>query len=119
MFKLHVTAFDPHKAHYAAARDHVPVAHRRAQLAGVSHMHQRVVEAAEDADLDPSPIGIFWTRGTPYVGIAPGDAGEQLGDVEYGTPEERPRPILRTAHLAAHREAQGLYHSVLRQELGF
>jgi hypothetical protein len=101
----------------AAARRLLP-AHRRASLAAVQHLHERVSEAAERAGLDSGGLTVGWTRGVPQLGIQAGTAGDRLFDHEFGTHEHGPNPVLRTAARAARPGAQQRYEEELRRGLG-
>ena len=86
MFRIVDNAIAPKKAHFERALKRLPVAHRLAQHAGVTHLHGEATSALEKEGLDPSPVGVFWKKGTPYLGIEYGEDGDRLSDVEYGPP---------------------------------
>lgn len=117
MFRVTDNAIRPHKATFSSFHSRVDDAHRKAIHAGVSHVHQRLVEAAENAGLDASPLDVFYQNNVPFVGID-GEKDTGIGDVEFGTHENPPNPILRTAAFAAHHEANQVYGQVFNRELG-
>ena len=111
-------AFAPRKAHVERAIKRLPGAHRQAQLAGITHAHRLVTEAAEGAGLDSGPLRVFQGDGAPYVGIENGPNGDALFDHEFGTPESAPNPVLRTTLQAAHPAVGRTYADTLWRGLG-
>jgi hypothetical protein len=119
VFKIVDRAISPRKAHYQAALKRLPAAHAEAQELAIGHLHSRVAAETEGAGLDSSPLQVGWHKGRPHLGIAFGPAGDKLFDNEFGTPEEAPNPVLRTAITAHHPEANAIYGHALRSRLGF
>lgn len=117
--KIRDNATAPMRAAFEHAARRLPEAHRAAQHAGVTHLHQQLTAAAVDADLDPEPIVIAHRRGVPYVGIDQTPAGDTLADGEYGLPEEAPNPVLRQAAKQAMPAANDVYQRHLHHGLGF
>lgn len=118
MFRITDRAISPRKATFQTALKRLPAAHHVAQARAISHIHQQVTQAAEDAGLDSSPIRIGWHQSRAYLGIEHTPAGDQLFDHEFGTAEEGPSPTLRQAATAAHPAGSAIYHHSLRQRLG-
>lgn len=118
MFTLHDQMISPHKARLEAVRRILPQVHHQALEAGILHLHSRVSAAAEDAGIDPGLVQVGWNRGSPFLGIASGEAGDRLADLEYGTDREPPDPVLRTSLSSARRAAENVYRSHVRRSLG-
>ena len=97
----------------------LPAAHVVAQHAAVSHMHQSAVQAVNDAGFNTAPLGMFSQRGRMVIGIDDSPEGDALANVEYGTYDSPPNPVIRTAMRAAHPHATVVYNKVIRQEAGF
>lgn len=119
MFKIRDRAITPRKALFENALKRLPAAHLAAQEAGVSHLHQQMTSAAEDAGINSGPLVVARHKTHLYVGIEYGEAGDRLADVEFGRPESAPNPVLRTAATQAHPEASRRYQKTLRREMGF
>lgn len=118
MFSIKDRAISPRKVHYEAALKRLPAAHAEAQAVAIDHLHRHVSSEAEAAGLDSRPLQIGWHKGRPYLGIAFSPAGDQLFDSEFGTSEEAPNPVLRTAITAHHPAANALYGHALRSRIG-
>lgn len=118
IFTITDRAISPKKAHYEEALRRLPAAHRRAQSVAISHLHEQVSSAAQSAGLDSGPLKIGWKKGHAYLGIEHSPAGNRLFDAEYGTADEEPNPVLRTAAHAHHSAANALYGHHLRAGLG-
>lgn len=118
MFRITDRAISPHKARYQAALKRLPAAHVAAQSVAMTHLHEKVAQTAEEAGLDSSPLQVGWHKGRLHLGIEYGPAGDRLFDHEFGTPEQAPNPVLRTAVTAHHPAANALYGHTLRSRLG-
>lgn len=117
MFKINARAITSRKAHYEAALKHLPEVHRQAQEIGAAHLHAHAAQALEEAGLDSSPLKIGWQGPRVHLGIEHTPAGDALFDHEFGTEEEAPTPIMRTAITAAHPAANALYSFHMRSRL--
>lgn len=106
---------------FSNAQRKLPVAHHRAQVAGLDHLHQHAVQAAEDAGFSSGPVVTHWRGDVGIVGIDHTEDGDRLADNEFGHPDRdpNPNPVLRSAMSAAHGTASEIYRSTLRQEMGF
>ena len=109
MFRILDEAITPRKSSFETAVNRLHDSHRVAAHKATLHLHAHVSRAAEEAGLDPEPIKVFHDQGRPYVGIAHGEAGDKVADVEFGTPEEAPNPVLRHAHSAHQPGANAIY----------
>lgn len=115
------------------AQHRLPVAHQRAQRAGVAHLHQAAQEAATKSGFSKDALLVHSRAGALYVAIDHSEAGDALADNEFGAAvskippgvkpvdayaAERPNPVLRTAMAGVHKEASSIYRHTLRQEMG-
>jgi hypothetical protein len=118
MFRITDNAITPRRASFERALYRLPVAHRRAQMTALTHLHGAMAQAAEKAGHEPGAVVLSEHKGSPFVGIAHTPDGDRLADFEYGTPESAPSPVLRAAATTTRPGAQVIYDSVLRRELG-
>ena len=120
MFTFKDNAISPFRGQFAQAEKRFDGAHIEAQRQGAAHLHSSVLDAAEQAGVPTEPVGVFWEKGTAYVGIARTEEGDRVADMEYGTPEgDAPSPVLRAAHRAGLPQAKAHYAHTLIRELGF
>lgn len=119
VFSIKDNAITPFRGQFERAEKRFDGAHIEAQRVGAAHLHSSVLDAAEDAGVPTAPIGVFWERGEAYVGIERSEEGDRVADREYGTPGERPAPVLRAAHRAGLPQAKAHYAHTLIRELGF
>jgi hypothetical protein len=119
VFSIKDNAITPFRGQFERAEKRFDGAHIEAQRVGAAHLHSSVMNAAEEAGVPTEPIGVFWEKGEAYVGIAHGEEGDRVADMEYGTPEGAPAPVLRAAHRAGLPQAKAHYAHTLINELGF
>jgi hypothetical protein len=118
VFTIDAAAMSSQRAHYERALKHLERAHFDGQRAGISHLHRAVVAAADDAGVPSGPIAVAWHKGKPYIGIERTPEGDALADIEYGTPDEAPSPVLRQAHRRAFPAANATYAQTLIRQSG-
>lgn len=117
MFVIHDHAITPRKAAIDRAIKRLPEAHSHALHAGISHLHSRLVERADEAGLDSTSLVIGWHKKMPFLGIADSDHGDDLFNMEFGLPDQAPNPVLRTSIREFHPAANAVYNETLRREL--
>lgn len=103
----------------ANAQQKLPVAHQRAQRAGVAHLHSAAQDAATKSGFSKEALLVHSRGGALFVAIDHSSAGDTLADHELGTPDQSASPTLRTAMAGAHKDASRIYRHTLRQEMGF
>jgi len=115
MFKIRSSSVLTQKTRVQSIKKKLPEAHNYANSAALDHLHRQATQAAKLSGLDSSPVKVFKNS---YVGINRTEAGDKLADVEYGTPEQQPNPVLRNAISVAKPQAQIIYNSVLKKKAG-
>jgi hypothetical protein len=119
VFKLVDNAITPRRALFEHALNRFPTAAAEAHHEAITHLHARVTTDLEEAGIDSGPVQVFHQRGRPYLGIAGTDAGDKLADIEYGTPDEPPNPVVRTTITKHRPSAQAVFSAHLWRGLGF
>ena len=106
---------------FSNAQRRLPEAHHRAQAAGLNHLHDHAIRAAEEAGFSAEPLVVHWRAGAGYIAIDHTEEGDRLADNEFGHPDRdpNPNPVIRNAMSAAHSQASAIYRGTLRSEMGF
>jgi hypothetical protein len=118
VFQLNTDFLAPHKKAFEKAKIRLPAAHHEAQKAAITHVHNQVRSRLSQAGVDSSPVSVMWNKGTPSIGIAHGEAGDKLADIEFGTPGQAPEGHIRAAITRAKPEAQKIYENTLYRGMG-
>jgi hypothetical protein len=118
VFGFRDDAISPHGPRLESLRRDLPRAHHAAHHEATQHLHRKVSEVAEGNGLPTDPIRVFKGQTGLYVGIGFSPEGDRLANLEFGLPNDAPRPVFRQAAHNALPEARSVYSSALRQMLG-